>query len=268
MEHPPTGSTRGAAALDQDRGCIRCSYNLRGLPASGRCPECGTPVADPLRGFLLQYAGEPYLRSLRSVLSLVLNGILLAIVMIMVSVPAGDAGQDAARLASIVAVVPTGMIFWGSWKDTEPDPGYVGREPPRSARQVARGAVAAQAALQALAVVDDFGGLPGSVPGSTAYRLLKGLAALTEIVALAVQFFAIMAYTRWLAERVPDRYVVRRSRTFRWLPPLLTIVGAVAMMLGPLIALILDWNLLDRMRKHLKAILAGGAPANRRHRLG
>lgn len=31
--------------------------------------------------------------------------------------------------------------------------------------------------------------------------------------------------------------------------------------LGPLIALIIYWNLLDRMRKHLKSILATGRPA-------
>src|SRR3954465_297490 len=28
-----------------DFGGIECSYSLRGLPADGRCPECGTPVA-------------------------------------------------------------------------------------------------------------------------------------------------------------------------------------------------------------------------------
>lgn len=29
--------------IDEDLIC-RCGYNLRGLPPSGKCPECGTPI--------------------------------------------------------------------------------------------------------------------------------------------------------------------------------------------------------------------------------
>ena len=32
-------------AIVGERHCRQCGYNLRGLPASGRCPECGTPIA-------------------------------------------------------------------------------------------------------------------------------------------------------------------------------------------------------------------------------
>lgn len=32
-----------AALLSAERHCLRCRYNLRGLQATGRCPECGTP---------------------------------------------------------------------------------------------------------------------------------------------------------------------------------------------------------------------------------
>jgi hypothetical protein len=27
-----------------DRECVRCSYNLKGLPTNGKCPECGLPI--------------------------------------------------------------------------------------------------------------------------------------------------------------------------------------------------------------------------------
>lgn len=33
-------------AVRVDVPCVRCRYNLRSLPAEGRCPECGTAVAD------------------------------------------------------------------------------------------------------------------------------------------------------------------------------------------------------------------------------
>jgi hypothetical protein len=51
---------------------------------------------------------------------------------------------------------------------------------------------------------------------------------------------------------------------YRWLLPLIAVVGAVALFLGPLVALIMYWNLLDRMRKHLKSIVANGQPASLR----
>jgi hypothetical protein len=31
-----------------DLPCRACGYNLRGLPTSGRCPECGTDVSDSI----------------------------------------------------------------------------------------------------------------------------------------------------------------------------------------------------------------------------
>jgi hypothetical protein len=34
------------ARIEIDRPCMGCGYNLRGLPAGGRCPECGAPIRD------------------------------------------------------------------------------------------------------------------------------------------------------------------------------------------------------------------------------
>ena len=41
-----------------------------------------------------------------------------------------------------------------------------------------------------------------------------------------------------------------------WLGPLLQTVGLLLIGLGPLIALVMYWNMLDVMRKHIKRILA------------
>ena len=35
--------------IDVDLRCVVCKYNLRGLPVRGRCPECGTTIADIIR---------------------------------------------------------------------------------------------------------------------------------------------------------------------------------------------------------------------------
>ena len=65
--------------IPADRACIRCSYNLRGLPTSALCPECGTPVEQSLRGHFLAFAAPEYLDALRRGLDLILNGMLLYI---------------------------------------------------------------------------------------------------------------------------------------------------------------------------------------------
>lgn len=65
----------------------------------------------------------------------------------------------------------------------------------------------------------------------------------------------------WLATRVPDYFIVKRTKTYMWLLPVLYIPGAALIGLGPLIALVLYWNLLDRLRKHVKSIIKHGGPA-------
>ena len=45
----PPGEDPRDEPIPDDLGCIRCSYNLRGLCGDGRCPECGLAVLSTLR---------------------------------------------------------------------------------------------------------------------------------------------------------------------------------------------------------------------------
>ncbi len=36
------------AVIDRDAACVHCGYNLRGLAATGKCPECGREIATSL----------------------------------------------------------------------------------------------------------------------------------------------------------------------------------------------------------------------------
>ena len=63
-----------------------------------------------------------------------------------------------------------------------------------------------------------------------------------------------MLYLRWLAPRLPDDEVDAKARRLMWLGPLLVTVGAL-IVVGPLIAMVLYWNLLDRVRRNLKQIM-------------
>lgn len=279
MEHLPAAAQNSASMqpdptgiVDTDRGCVECAYNLRGLPAAGVCPECGTPVAMSLRGILLQYAGKDYLETVRSGLSFVLNGILLMIIVNVVmfgfGVVARGGGTPSGTLIVLSSVAQLGvsvLILFGYWRYTQPDPGFIGNDYPDTPRKVVRAAVAVQAVTSVLQVGVSLAEIAIPMPAGGPMEVLLGLVALVvglcALVAWLVGFFGIMRYTAWIASRVPDQYIIKRCRLYMWLLPVIAVVGIVVLFLGPLIALVMYWNLLDRMRKHFKSILATGSPA-------
>ncbi len=275
---PPSDQPGGGddnAPLARDAACIRCSYNLRGLRPSGNCPECGTPVEDSLRGFLLRHAAPEYVEQLRQGLSLILNSILLtvallaAMILAMFAIPPTVGPRVVEGIIQLAMLVPSLMMLVGYWKYTAPDPGFVGSEDPRAARKVLRIVTIAGAAITALDAMMTFmgassnisaplvGGGPVAATALDFAALVVGIAGL--VVALA-QYFSGMKYTAWVASRVPDEWIIKRSNTYLWLIPVIFLFGACVFFIGPLIALVLYWNLLDRLRKRITAI-QGGASA-------
>lgn len=256
--------TSQASLVDSDRSCVKCGYNLRGLAYTAKCPECGTDVQMSLRGILLQFADREYLDKVLTGHSWVLNAILVSIVLMVVNIFVAVAlkipGTEVA--VSGLSIFISIWSFLGYLKLTEPDPMFTGTERPDSARQVVRIAAMVSIAANTLAVIVGGIALAGGGVGALPVVMISGALAVLGYIAFAVQFFAMMNYTMWLARRVPDQWVVKRATTYRWLLPVLTTVGVLLIGLGPLIALVLYWNLLDRMRKHLKAIVATGAPAS------
>ncbi len=255
--------------VDRVQPCVGCSYNLQGLPAAGVCPECGLPVQDSLKGILLQYASVEYRTKIARGLSLVLNGILLQIIFTiaaMVAVFATGGNPLVTKLVGIAGVGVSLMLVAGYWFYTEPDPGYTGLEKPNSARQIARIAVLASAGVQVVQLVMSLmePAVATAGAGSTGGVLVTGLTLLLSLAGLAAwatQFFAIVLYTRWIGSRIPDAWITNRSKTYMWLLPVLSTVGLLAVGLGPLVALVLYWNMLDRVRKHVKSINSTGSPA-------
>jgi hypothetical protein len=72
---------------------------------------------------------------------------------------------------------------------------------------------------------------------------------------MVIWFFSSMLYLQWLAPRLPDERVRRRSRLFMWLIPVLVTVGALCFYIGPLVALVLYWNMIYWVWKDLGRIL-------------
>lgn len=255
--------------------CYKCSYDLRGLRMSGSCPECGTPVAESLRGILLHFADKGYIAQLNSGVSLVLNAILLMVALGVINMFAVFAISQIPGIPLIAVVLLVQMGFLalsimscvGYLRLTTPDPGFTGTDFPDTSRRVIRVAVVVQIAISgfqflltlvptpAVTTTNPLEGMAGLV------FLVSSLLILAGFVAFIVQFIAMMNYLTWLAKRIPDAAIENRSRRYRWMLPLIAVIGVLALWLGPLIALVMYWNLLDRFRKHTRSILKVGIPA-------
>jgi lysylphosphatidylglycerol synthetase-like protein (DUF2156 family) len=97
---------------------------------------------------------------------------------------------------------------------------------------------------------------PGGVAVATGltFAVIAVLVSIAAGMAWIAAFFFQMVYIRWLAARVPDNWVANRAKLLMWLAPVLYVVGSLCLALGPLVALILYWNMLDRLRKDLKTV--------------
>jgi hypothetical protein len=262
------------AVVPGDRPCLVCGYNIRDLPINSVCPECGTPLARSLRGNLLRYSAPDYLATLH-------RGALLAELALAIY-PLGALAVGAALIfgavrgrpstlqtagASIWAFIQAGaslLSLLGWWQLTAPDPAFVGKDTGMHARSLLRVAILVAAAALCVQLPFTLGGespaaffpnLGGPAPSVAGIAMLVTmLLTMAAGIAGIVQFFASMQYVRALARRIPDPDLGARAKRFMWLGPVLAIVGACVLYIGPIVAFIMYVRLLDRLRVHLKHI--------------
>ena len=106
-----------------------------------------------------------------------------------------------------------------------------------------RAAVAVAAVLTAMATVAE-----------TLAPCVHAAANILLMVVQAAKFFAAMLYLRWLAPRFPDAVIDARARLLMWLCPLLVTVGTLLCLMGPIIALVLYWSLLNSVQTEINRI--------------
>lgn len=240
-----------------DATCVICGYSLTGLPAEGRCPECGTPVEQSFRGSLLEHASPEYLARLHKGVFLILAAIIVSILAMFLNVglslATGGGGKVLGLTFAGVGFVTAAMSLIGWWLFSAVDPGYTGREQGTTARSVVRAMVIVIAVWQVVSFAYALVSTPSTAAGVAVDYLAFGIQVVAALASV-IHFFASMLYVRWLAPRIPNPKAFRRAKTLMWLGPLLMTVGILLIGLGPLIALVLYWNMLDWIRKDLRAI--------------
>lgn len=238
--------------------CKQCAYDLSGLNSEGLCPECGLPIERSLTEDLLEFSSPAYLASLHKGVVLILTAIIIKLILavggIIIGVVMGINQVDPTLFQQLnygFGFIASLMLALGWWLFSAPDPAYTGRLDGSKARQIVRITTVTVAGISLVLVPMQFVTINATTGPLLAVVVVLGLISL---IAWATGFFAAMLYIRWLAPRIPDERSFDRAKTLMWAGPLLFTVGSVCIGLGPLIALVLYWNMLDWIRKDLKTI--------------
>ncbi|MBX3387881.1 MAG: hypothetical protein KF691_00350 [Phycisphaeraceae bacterium] len=249
-------------AVAEVRPCIKCGYNLQGLPATGNCPECATPIERSLRGDLLAFSDAAYLRALLRGVTFIMAGILLVILNFIIGIAlVAVIGPGATILSGVIGLAASGISIYGYYLYSSPDPGQLsenrGEQPRRIVRIMLLVSVVAAIAQFVLLMIGDGGAgmTTGSLSGAGGLQLV---ASAIGGLAWIVQYFAVMLYTRWLAPRIPSERIAKRAKLLMWLGPVLFVFFLC--FLAPLIAMIMYYNMFSWMRKDLIALLKGAEP--------
>lgn len=197
------------ALVHGDTACRRCGYNLRGLPSAGTCPECGTPVSVSTQGDLLRYSDPTWLATLAKGTTLILWGLLIAVVVALLGgLLAFATGKM--PLGPLIGLVGGAVMLYGSWLLTEPDPSGLGEDRMITARRLVRVCLAVSL-LQNLTEIA--GPALRSLPAAFLMGLvIGGLASIAGVVG----YIAQLLYLGGLASRIPDPALVERARMLRW----------------------------------------------------
>lgn len=213
---PPVPSSMAMTTdgvVTSDTACRKCGYNLRGMLADGRCPECGTAVGMSLQGDLLRFSEPGWLGNLRRGVNLILAGIAV-IVMMVIGVTAVIVGGSS--LLKFRFFITIGSIFGGvlmiggAWLLTAPDPSGVGEDKYGTSRKFIRVALLVGLGNHVLNLA------------TITIHLDETIAMILQIAAIAASIIGLagqaaqLQYISKLALRIPDTKLSARARFLMW----------------------------------------------------
>ncbi len=273
---PPESAAPGAAdaasapMIDAPLSCVRCDYDLRGLPIEGRCPECGVPVEVSQRERRrLADAAVPYVNTLYAGAWLVVIAIVLGVlavaeyffgaaILTWILPTASPVAWDAVFVGIAISAILTGALGW--WWLAAPNPDGAENRPMKHDRRMVRITAAPTGVMLTLLLIaaasppGAIGWMPPIVVAFLPWMVVVGC-VLALILGLLL-FFSSMSYAARLGLRTGDTGLFNSARRLMRFGPWLCTVGLVTV-IGPLaVALILTVHLFN-LRAHLSAVRAG-----------
>lgn len=196
-----------------DVPCRNCGYNIRGLNASGACPECGTATSVSLSPDLLIFGNPDWIRQLvvgcnRIAFAV---GMFVALYLTLGLVPFSGFGMGIGNWIGEVWIA-TMILLWvvagtGIWKITRRVPGAGrGVRAFRSAT-IALGFFCAGSTSIALTLILD------RMSGVTVSWWLGGALGALLFASVFLTFAALFFYECEIARRLPDERLRRTMRT-------------------------------------------------------
>lgn len=247
--------------------CFWCDYDLSNTAPDSKCPECGVPVFASIGQGVLATVPYEKLKNIHAGMKLVT---VLILVYIVTSVTAGiAAGAMSATMNSttLYGVVVVGStinnaillaIVYGWHKVATPIseiPNQLDERGRRSFLNVMSWIFAAATALTLILNLIPRNYTPTTNPSFSAIDIIAGLLGLATLVIMVIYFVAQVRYIGWIAKLVRNRKMERRAKHLVWSGPLMSILGFIILFIGPLIALILYWNMIEYTRRDLKKIV-------------
>ncbi len=187
------------ATLEVDVPCVQCEYNLRGLSASGRCSECGEPVASSLRRDRLLFADPSWVGRIALGLTLVLAGTTMFWILLPF-LPRSGRGSIAQVMLALSGMAMAGVIVAGVFLCTQRESAQSNILHAWATRWTAR-------SLALLWVSSWSAGIALRWSGGVGYPLLVALRT-AAASGLIVCFFLYLAA---LARRIPNQRLVKYS---------------------------------------------------------
>lgn len=283
-----------SSSVSNDFICAKCSYNLTGIDISGSCPECGTiliescvwcdydltntapdspcpecgvPAVVSAGKNALAPVPTHKLRSIHTGFRLVTYGILLYILSVLAfvfglfsqAVMTGIGEFEFLVAAIIMTLVNYGLVLvicLGWFKLSAPL-----QELPEPMQGIDRRKFLKPTLwlFSSLVIIWMLYSLASLFNENDAEASLIEIAGLVVwvglLMAMVLVYYAQLRYLNWFAKLLRNTKMEKRTRHMIWSGPLIAVVGALLFMLGPLIVLVMYWNLVEYLRRDLKKLI-------------